>query len=64
MRKQLELTESFFKLLESYRKIYQEYMRFTDEQMPDDETLIEVAIMADIDELNNFLNNRKRRGCV
>lgn len=64
MKIELDVTENFFKTMENYRKTYQEYMKISEEEIPEDETLIVVAMLSDIDEMNKLMCHRKAKGAV
>lgn len=44
-----EFTQSFEKIFDNYKKTYQEFMGYTVEEMPSDETLLTIALNGDME---------------
>lgn len=45
--------------LKKYREVYQKYMGYSDDEMPDDETLILVALRSDCKVMEQALKRRE-----
>jgi len=58
---EMDFTPYFEQVFANYKKTYQDFMQYTDEQMPSDETLVVVALQSDMDvmlkEIERMKNN-------
>ena len=44
----MNITDNILTSLSEYKKVYREYMGYSDDEMPSDEALVEIAIRGDM----------------
>ena len=59
-RKNMNLTENFWKSFEEYKKVYQEYMGHSESEMPSDEALLEIAIRGDMYNIKKYMREFRK----